>query len=331
MSAEMRKAAIVLTSIPTEEAAILLGKLTPKQVESVSIEIAKLGRLSGDEQEIAIREFGEANPNALAGTIGGLELAKELLQKAFGDKSAHSIESVQQSVESLPFGFLKRVDPQNLLTFINDEHPQTIALILSHLPPSYGAQVIHGLAPERQLAVIRRIAQMGQTNPDVIQEVEEGLANRMSAVVSQSFANAGGVAHVAEILNISDRSTERLLLENLAQDDTDLVEEIRRRMFVFEDVSKFADKDIQTILKNVETSQWAMALKGASEPLKQKVLGNMSQRAATMLREEMEYLGPARVSEVEAIQQQIVDVVRKLEESAEITRAGGGGDDQFVQ
>ena len=170
----------------------------------------------------------------------------------------------------MPFSFLQSVDSQNLMTFIIDEHPQTIALILSHLPPSYGAEIIAGLPSDRQLAVIRRIAIMGQTNPEIIQEVERGLESRMSSVMSQQFEKAGGVSTVAEILNVTDRATERGLLENLAQEDPDLVEEIRRLMFVFEDINKFSGKDVQTVLKNVETSQWAMALKGASEELKQK-------------------------------------------------------------
>ena len=160
---------------------------------------------------------------------------------------------------------------------------------------------------------------MGQTSPEIIKEVERGLENRMSSVMSQQFEKAGGVPTVAEILNVIDRATERSLLENLAQEDPDLVEEIRRLMFVFEDINKFSSKDIQTVLKNVENSQWAMALKGASEELKEKILGNMSKRAADMLREEMEYLGPVRLSTVEQVQQQIVDIVRRLEDAGEIS------------
>jgi flagellar motor switch protein FliG len=326
-----RKAAILLTSLPQDDAAQLLGKLDPKQVEQVSIEIAKLGRIPSDEQEAVINEFAEANPNMFSTGGGGIDLAKSLVELALGKGASSTLENVRQSIEALPFGFLKRVDPQNLLTFIIDEHPQTIALILSHLPPSYGAEIIAGLPTERQLAVIRRVANMGQTNPEVIKEVERGLESRMASVMSQSFENAGGVDSVAEILNVTDRATERALLENLAQEDPDLVEEIRRLMFVFEDISKLADKDVQSVLKNVETNQWAMALKGASEDLKKKVLGNMSQRAAQLLSEEMEYLGPVRLSEVESVQQQIVDIVRRLEDSGEITTHGGDDNEAYIQ
>ena len=306
-------------SLPQEQAAGLLGKLDPRQMEAVSIEIAKLSGVSGEEQNAVIVEFADVDPKNLIGGTGGLDAAKNLIEKALGKNATGTIDTVRQSIEAVPFGFLQSVDSQNLMTFIIDEHPQTIALILSHLPPSYGAEIIAGLPSDRQLAVIRRIAIMGQTNPEIIQEVERGLESRMSSVMSQQFEKAGGVSTVAEILNVTDRATERSLLENLAQEDPDLVEEIRRLMFVFEDINKFSGKDVQTVLKNVETSQWAMALKGASEELKQKIMSNMSQRAGDMLREEMEYLGPVRLSTVEQVQQQIVDIVRRLEDAGEIS------------
>lgn len=329
MSAEVRKAAVLLMSLPEDDAAQLLTKLTPKQVELVTIEIAKLGRLSGDEQDSIIHEFADANPNSL-GSTGGLEVAKTLVEKAFGKDATGTLDNLRQQIEALPFAFLKKVDPQNLLTFISDEHPQTIALILSHLPASYGAEIVKNLTTERQLAVIRRIATMGQTNPEVIKEVERGLESRMANLMNQSFEKAGGVNSVAEILNVTDRATERSLLESLAQQDPALVEDIRRLMFVFDDLCKLTDKDIQSLLKNVETAQWAMALKGASSELKQKVLGNMSQRAAAMLNEEMEFLGSRRLSEVEAVQQQIVDVVRRLEDAGEITIHAADEQEEFI-
>ncbi|MDA7950632.1 MAG: flagellar motor switch protein FliG [Pirellulaceae bacterium] len=325
----LRKAAVLLTSLPEDAAAALLGKLTEKQVEHVSIEIAKLGRLGSDEQEAVIYEFADANPNALGGDSGGIDAAKSLLEKALGkDHAGSTLESVEQSIAALPFGFLKDVDPQNLLTFIVDEHPQTIAVILTHLPPSYGAEVMGGLSPERQLSVIQRIANMGQTNPEVVDEVERGLEKRMASVMSQSYESAGGVSNVAEILNVTDRATERSLLDNLSQEDPDLVEEIRRLMFVFEDIQKITDKDVQAILKNVENSQWAMAMKGASEELKQKILTNMSKRAAEMLTEEIEFLGAVKVSDVESMQQQIVDIARRLEDTGEVTLSSSDDDSE---
>ncbi len=330
-TSDVHKAAILLMSMPDDQAAQLLTRLDPKQVEAVSIEIAKISDVSGEEQEQVIQEFGNANPNALSGRVGGLEVAKNLVERALGKGANITLDNVRQSIEALPFGFLQKVDSQNLLTFIMDEHPQTIALILSHVPPSQAADILSGLPAERQLPVIRRIATMGQTSPEIIREVEKGLENRMSSLMNQQFENADGVSTVAEILNVVDRATERTLLENLAQEDAALVDEIRRLMFVFEDIAKLSDRDIQTLLKNVESAQWAMALKGASEELKDKILKNMSKRAADLLKEEMEYLGPVRLSNVEQMQQQIVDVIRRIEDLGEITTHAAEEDVQFIQ
>ncbi len=327
----VRKAAILLTSLPKDKAAQLLGKLTPKQIELVSIEIAKLDAISADEQAQVILEVSNANPNSLTGSVGGLEVAKNLVEQALGKAAGATIDNVRQSIEALPFGFLQKVDSQNLLTFIIDEHPQTIALILSHVAPSQASAIIAELPHEQQLSVVRRIAAMGQTSPEMIREIEKGLEHRMSSVMSQQFEKAGGVNSVAEILNVIDRATERTLMENLAQEDPELVEEIRRLMFVFEDITKFSDRDIQTVLKNVESSQWAMALKGVSEELREKILKNMSKRAAALLQEEMGYLGAVRQSGVEQVQQQIVDVIRRLEDAGEITLHADEAEEKFVQ
>lgn len=330
MPQDIRKAAVLLMSLPDDLAAQLMSKLEPKQVEAVSIEIAKLGSVTGDEQETVIQEFAGANPSGMAIRAGGLEVAKTLVEKALGKSAGQTLDNVRQSIEALPFGFLQKVDHQNLLTFIMDEHPQTIALILSHLSPPQAAEIIKGLPADRQLSVIRRVATMGQTSPEIIKEVERGLEHRMSSVVSQQFEKAGGVPNVANMLNVIDRATERSLLENLAREDPELVEEIRRLMFVFDDINNFGNKEIQTLLKNVDNSQWAMALKGASPELKEKVLSNMSKRAADMLREEMDYLGPVKLSAVEQVQQQIVDVVRRLEDAGEISTHADEAEEQFV-
>jgi flagellar motor switch protein FliG len=204
-------------------------------------------------------------------------------------------------------------------------------LVLSHLSPKQSAEIMSNLPPERQLSVVRRIATMGQTSPEIIQEVERALEHRMSSIMSQQFEKAGGVETAAAILNVIDRSTEKNLLENLGQDDPELVEEIRRLMFVFDDIVKFSDRDIQTVLKNVENSQWAMALKGAPGELRDKILRNMSKRAAALLQEEMEFLGPVRQSSVQQVQQQIVDIIRRLEDTGEITRSAGDEEEAFVQ
>lgn len=328
---DIRKAAILLMSLPESQAAAVLSKLEQKQVEAVTVAIARLSSFTGEEQEAVIQEFANVNPTALTGSSGGLTAAKKLVEQALGKQAQPVFENVRHSIEQIPFSFLQKVDSQNLLTFIIDEHPQTIALILSHLKPQQAADIMCGLPAERQLSVIRRIATMQQTSPEIIQEVERGLEHRMSSVMSQSFENAGGVQSVAGILNVCDRATERTLLENLAQEDPDLVEEIRRLMFVFEDIAKLSDRDIQNLLKNVESSQWAMALKGASEELKSKILNNMSKRAADLLREEMDYLGPVKLSNVEQVQQQIVDIVRRLEDAGELTTHSEEQEETFIQ
>jgi len=327
---DLHKAAVLLTALPEEEAANVMARLDAKQVELVSIEIAKLKSVSADEQEQAILQFADSNPSASA-DAGGLDRAKSLVQKALGKNAAGTLDSIRQSIEAVPFAFLRTIDSQNVLTYVIDEHPQTVALILSHMPAPAGAAILAGLPPERQLSVVQRIANMGQTSPEILKEVELGLERRMSSVVSQSFEHTGGAGAVAEMLNVSDRATERTILENLAQDAPELVEEIRRLMFVFEDLGKFNDKDIQTVLKNVETSQWAMALKGSSPELREKVFRNMSSRAADMLREEIGYLGAVKLSAVEQKQQEIVDVVRRLEDSGEIELNASGVQEELVQ
>lgn len=328
---DIHKAAVLLTSLPEEEAASLMGRLDSKLVEQVSIEIARLKGVTDEEEQQAIMQFAESSPTGSGSQSGGLDRAKSLVQMAMGKNAGKTLDNIRQSIEAVPFSFLRQVDTQNILTYVIDEHPQTIALILSHLPPQDSAEILAGLPPDRQIAVVQRVASMGQTSPEIIEVVQQGLENRMSSLMSQSFENAGGVSAVAGILNVSDRATERTLLENLAQEDPELVEEIRRLMFVFEDITKFDDKDLQTVLKNVENSQWGLALKGASDELKEKVFANMSQRAGDMLREEMEYLGAVKVSAVEAKQQEIVDIIRTLEDAGELDLSSSDEDEELLQ
>ena len=328
---DIQKAAILLTSLPEEQAVALMERLEPKMVEQVSIEIARLKPVSSQEEEQVIMQFAESNPASAIGGSGGLDRAKSLVQQALGKNANETLDNIRQSIEAVPFSFLRQVDTQNILTYVIDEHPQTIALILSHLPPSDSSEILAGLPPEQQLSVVQRIASMGQTSPEIIELVEAGLEKRMSSLMSQSFENAGGVGAVAEMLNVSDRSTERTILENLSQEDPEMVEEIRRLMFVFEDIGKFGDKDIQTVLKNVENSQWALSLKGASAELREKVFTNMSKRAAEMLQEEMEFLGAVKVSAVEAKQQEIVDIIRQLEDAGELNLNANDEDEELLQ
>jgi flagellar motor switch protein FliG len=326
----IRKAAVFLLSLDKPVAAKVLAKMEPPMVEAVTVEIARLNEVDPDEQNAVFDEFLQMRRRQ-GGERGGMDTVRELIEQSLGEGAGALLENVRQSIQSVPFGFLQRADPENLVAFIAEEHPQTIALILSHLPPHHAAAVLNGLAAEKQVEIIRRVAMMEQTSPEVIQEVEHGLEERLASIVNQQFESAGGVGAVAEMLNVTDRATERAILENLEQEDPDLVEQIRRLMFVFDDLTKLDDRSIQAVFKNVETSQWALALKGASEELKEKVFTNMSSRAATMLKEEIEYLGPVRLSAVEQAQQQIVDVVRRLEDAGEVIIGGADQSEQFVQ
>lgn len=323
----LRKSAIVLLSLDKPLAAEVMSQLNKEAVESLTMEIAKLDDVTKEEQESVIEEFYNLGLARTHIERGGMDYAFELLKQSLGpDKASSILENVKQSLSSVPFGFLQKTGASNLLTFVTEEHPQTIALILSHLPSNLAAEVLSGLPSTKQLEVIRRVAAMEQTSPEVVRDVEKSLESRMRSMFMQQLEKAGGVQSVAQILNVTDRMTNKAILESLEQEDSELVEQIRRLMFVFEDLMKLDDKAIQMLMKEVETSQWALALKGASEELKAKIMGNLSQRASAMLQEEMQYLGPVRVSDVETTQQLIVDAVRKLEDAGEIVINAGAGE-----
>jgi len=327
----VRKAAIFLLSLDKPLAAEVLSQLPKPQVELVSLEIARIEGVTKDQQMSVITEFTDLSGDRVEIERGGLDFADELLKQSLGnDGAGQIIENVRQSMSSVPFGFLANAGSENLLTFISEEHPQTIALIMSHLPAAMAAEVLGGLSSAKQLEVVRRIANMEQTSPEVVRDVEISLEGRMRSTFNQQMEKAGGVPLVAQILNVADRMTNKGILEALEQDDNELVEEIKRLMFVFDDILKLSNKAIQALLKEVDNSQWAVALKGASEEIKQKVLGNLSQRASEILREEMEFLGPVRLSDVESMQQVIVDAVRRLEDAGEIEVASGGEAEQFI-
>ena len=315
----IRKAAILLLSLDKPIAAEVLSLMPKELVESVTLEIAQLDDVTKEEQQTVVDEFYNMAKDRSHIERGGLEFANDLLKQSLGhDGAGEILESVRQTMSSVPFVFLQKSGADNLLTFIIEEHPQTIALIMSHLPATLAAEVLSGLPTNKQLEVIRRIATMEQTSPEVVRDVEASLEDRMRSTFNQQMEKAGGVQTVAQILNVTDRMTNRGILETLEDENSDLVDEIRRLMFVFDDLMKLDDRAIQALLKEVDNAQWAVSLKGAAEAIKEKVLSNLSQRAAELLKEEMEYLGPVKVSEVETIQQQIVDIVRRLEDSGEI-------------
>lgn len=327
----LRKAAIVILSLEKPLAAEVMSQLRKEEVEAITMEIARLDDVTKEEQDSAIEEFYSQGVARVHIERGGMDYARDLLEQSLGkDKAGAILDNVNQSLSSVPFGFLHKAGAENLLTYVIEEHPQTIALILSHLPHGLAAQVLAGLPATKQLEVVRRVAMMEQTSPEVINDVEKSLESRMTSTFNQQLEKAGGVSAVAQILNVTDRMTNKAILEALGQEDNELVDQIRRLMFVFDDLMKLDDKAVQSLLKEVETSQWAMALKGASEELKQKILANLSQRASAMLVEEMQYLGPVRVSDVESAQQAIVDTVRRLEDAGEIVIGGGNDTERMI-
>lgn len=325
------KGAILLMTLDTAAASALLKQLTPTAVEDVTRELASLGRVPEELRKAVVEEY---YTNAVADQFinqGGLEYAKVLLQESLdSDTASRVLQQIQTQVQKTPFSFLQKAESENLLTFIQDEHPQTIALIVCHLAHHKAAEILSGLPMQKQIEVIKRIANMEQTNPEVIREVERGLESRLSNMLTQSLEKAGGIPTVAEILNLADRATEKSIMEGLEAEDPELVEEIRRLMFVFEDVLKVDDKGIQMILKEIDNDELGLALKTASPELQQKIFKNMSERAAALIKEDMQYMGPVRVSDVEAAQQRIVDIVRRLEDAGEIIITGRGGEGDLV-
>ena len=325
------KAAVLLLAVGPANAAKLLKHLRQQQVEEVTRELAGLGRVRDSLQTEVVSEFYDVSIATKYANEGNLGYAKELLLNSLEPGLADRVlGQIQTQVQKTPFSFLQRAESENLLTFIQDEHPQTIALILCHLSHHKASEILVGLPMQKQLEVIKRIANMEQTNPEVIREVEQGLESRLSSMLMQATEKAGGVPTVAEILNLADRATEKSIMEGLEADDPDLVEEIRRLMFVFEDIKLVNDKGIQAVLKEVENDELALALKTASDELKEKIFANMSERAGNLIKEDMEFMGPVRVSDVEASQQRIVDIVRRLEEAGDVIIEGRGGESEML-
>lgn len=327
----IKKAAILLLALDQEAAALMLKQLGQNAVEEVTRELAGMGGVKKEVRDKVLQEFYDLAVAHSWAREGGLDYAKALLAESLDPADAERIlQQISQQVRKTPFSFLQKAESSNLLTFIQDEHPQTIALIVSHLAFHKASEILAGLPTPKQIEVVKRVANMEQTNPEVISEVEQGLEARLANMLNQSFEKIGGVDSVAEMLNLVDRTTEKGIMEGLEADDPDLVEEIRRLMFVFEDILLVDDKGIQAVLKEIENDELALALKTASQELKDKVFKNMSERAAAMIGEDMEFMGPVRVSDVEAAQQRIVDIVRRLEDAGEIIIAGRGGDKDLI-
>lgn len=321
-----QKAAIVLITLGADLSAKVLKHFPDDDIEQLSRQISLMERVPENVQNTVIDEFMKLNEAREYLLRGGHKYAKELLEKALGPQKAEEIlNKVSVSIHSTPFGSLRRVDAKQLIGFIRDEHPQTIALILTYLIPEQAALILSSLPPEKQSDIARRVATMERISPEVVKEVERVLEKKLSVVDQQDKA-AGGIKSLVSILNRVDRSTEKTILEELEASDPELVEEIRKQMFVFEDIVKLHDAALQRVLREVDTKDLARAMRGANEEVNERIFKNMSRRAADMLRDEIQYMGPIRLREVEEAQQKIVQIIRRLDETGEIIIARGGED-----
>ena len=300
-------------------AGTVLKHLKEEEIEELTLEIANTRSVSPQVKEDILNEFYQVCLAQQYIAEGGIGYAKELLDKALGQEKAQEVISkLTASLQVRPFEFVRKTDPSQLLNFIQDEHPQTIAMILSYLTASQAAMVLGALPPEKQADVAKRIAMMDRTSPDVIKEVERVLERRLSSLVNQDYTIVGGVDAIVNILNTVDRSTEKHIMESLEIEEPELADEIRKKMFVFEDILLLDDRAIQRVLRDVENSDLGIALKGANEDVQNAIFNNLSKRLAAMIKEDMEFMGPVRMKDVEEAQQKIVSVIRKLEDAGEI-------------
>jgi flagellar motor switch protein FliG len=327
----LRKAAILMVRMGKEYSARVMAGLSETEVEEISAEIARLGKLEPQVAGDVIDEFYAMATTKHAG-IGGMAYARELLEASLGPERANLIlDRLQASMVDMPFNFLSHADPRQLLSYVQHEHPQTIALVLAHVPSALGVAILSGLAPEVQSDVAHRIAVMDRTSPDVIRQVERALQRKLSTVLQpDELSTVGGLDPLVDIINRADRTTERLILEALEARDPAIAEEIRRRMFMFEDIVNLDDRSVQLVLRQVEPTDLATALKGVNDDVRNKVTGNLSERGRDNLLEEIDLLGPVKVKMVEESQQKIVSVIRSLEDSGQIEIQRGGDEEELI-
>ena len=327
----IQKAAILLITLGPEKAAVVFKHLKEDEIEQLTLEIANTRSVTPQVKEEIIEEFYQVCLAQQYIAEGGIGYAKELLEKALGsEKAMDVIGKLTASLQVKPFEFVRKTDASQLLNFIQDEHPQTIALILSYLPPSQAALIISALPPDRQADVAKRIAVMDRTSPDIVKEVEKVLEQKLASLVNQDYTIVGGVDAIVDILNTVDRGTEKHIMESMEIEDPELADEIRKKMFVFEDILSLDDRSVQRVLREVDNNELAVALKGSNEEVQNLIFGNLSKRLATMIKEDMEFMGPVRMKDVEEAQQKIVNIIRKLEDSGEIIISRGGGDEIVV-
>ena len=327
----IQKAAILLITLGPEKAATIFKHLKEDEIEQLTLEIANIRSVTPAEKETVLNEFYEVCLAQQYIEEGGIGYAKDLLQKALGeDKAKEVLGKLTASLQVRPFEFIRKTEASQILNFIQDEHPQTIALILSYLSPTQAAGIISTLSPDKQTDVAKRIALMDRTSPDVIKEVENILEQKLASLVNQDYTIVGGIDSIVSILNTVDRSTEKHIMESLEVEEPELADDIRRKMFVFEDILLLDNRAIQTVLREVDNNELAVALKNANDDVKQIIFDNLSSRLSTMIKEDMEFMGPVKLKDVEDAQQKIVNIIRKLEDSGEIVISRGGGDELVV-
>lgn len=327
----VQKAAILLIALGPERSSQVFKHLKDDEIEQLTLEIANTKSIPSDMKDAVLDEFYEVCLAQQYISEGGIGYAKELLDKALGEERAKTvIGKLTASLQVRPFEFVRKTDPGQLLNFIQDEHPQTIALILSYLPSSQAAAVVSALAPEKQSDVAMRIATMDRTSPDVIKEVEKVLEKKLASLVNQDYTIIGGVDSIVSILNSVDRSTQKHIMEELEVENPELADQIRKKMFVFEDILLLDNRSIQTVLREVDNNELATALKNANDDVQKAIFDNLSSRLAAMIKDDMEFMGPVRLKDVEEAQQKIVNIIRKLEDSGEIVISRGGGDEIIV-
>lgn len=331
MTQTQKVAALLIVLGPTTASEVLKNITDDDLLEQVTLDIASLNKVPTEILNGILEEFKAIFQASNYISAGGMDYAKELLEKAYGgDQAKRILDRLVLLMNSNPFQFFNEADPGQLATSFQNENPQLIALIMAYLKPEHSAQVLNFLPPEVQAQVAVRIADMDTTNPEILSEIEKIVESKFSSVVVQDFSKAGGVESLANILNRADRSTERNVIELLEIQNPQLAEEVRELMFVFEDIISLEDRAIQRVLREVETKDLAMSLKGTKEDVKEKIFKNMSERAQEMLRDEMEYMGPVRAREVQEIQSKIVGIIRTLEVAGEIVIARENNEDELI-
>ena len=325
------KAAILFIALGGDYAAKVFEHMDEDEIESITLEIANNRHVSAEKKTMVISEFYNLMMANDYLSTGGLEYAQTVLEKALGaEKATEILNRLTSSLQVRPFEFLRKTDPSKLLNFLQNEHPQTIALVMAYLSPDQAGIVMSGLSVDAQADVAKRIALMDRTSPDVIREVERVLEKKLSSLSTQDFTIAGGVQAVVEVLNRVDRSTERAIIESLEVDSPELAEEIKQLMFVFEDIILLDDRSLQLVLREVDTKDLSLAMKATSDEVAEKIYKNMSKRAADMLKEEISYMGPVKIRDVEEAQTKVVNTIRSMEDKGQIVIVRGGGEGMLV-